>query len=373
VYAESILKTCEFYIESRLVCVAGVTGSDLKRRIEAIMRDDARRALSGWGMSLLATAAVVVIAVPVGVGALNAARAPAQAAAPVATGPSFEVAAIKPNNSGDARVAMLGEPGGRFTATNVTPSMLIQQAYRLQGGRGGSPGGNSLIVGAPAWVYSDHFDIVAKADAAAPANQMSDMMKSLLAERLKLGAQGESREQQVFAIVLARSDGTLGPQLRHSAIDCAAPATARGRGPVPERAGGQRGAAGAAGREGPGPDGLPPLAPGERPPCGMRIGPGNVIGGGVMLPQLANSLSPFVNRIVLDRTGLSGGFDLDLRWMPDLQGRGTPPPGAPAPAIDPDLPTIFTALQDQLGLKLESTRSQVDVLVIDYIEPPTED
>ena len=95
-----------------------------------------------------------------------------------------------------------------------------------------------------------------------------------------------------------------------------------------------------------------------------------MIGGGVMLPQLVNTLSPFVNRIVLDRTGLTGGFDIDLTFTPDPQGRGAPPSGAPAPAIDPDSPSIFHALQEQLGLKLESTKGQVDVLVIDHIEQP---
>ena len=98
-----------------------------------------------------------------------------------------------------------------------------------------------------------------------------------------------------------------------------------------------------------------------------------MIGGGVMLAQLANTLSPFVNRIVLNRTGLTGGFDIDLKCTPDHPGRGTPPPGAPVPAIDPDSPSIFTALQEQLGLKLESTKGQVDVLVIDHVEQPTED
>ena len=85
---------------------------------------------------------------------------------------------------------------------------------------------------------SDHFDIVAKADASAPANQMSEMIKSLLADRFKLKAHMDAREQPIYALVLARSDGTLGPQFRQSAIDCAALAAARGRGPVPEGAGG---------------------------------------------------------------------------------------------------------------------------------------
>jgi uncharacterized protein (TIGR03435 family) len=268
---------------------------------------------------------------------------------------------------------MLSEPGGRFTATNVTPAMLIRQAYRLPGAPFAGQGSDSLIFGAPAWVYSDRFDIVAKGSASVPVNQISEMIKSLLADRFRLNAHIEAREEPIYALVLARKDGTFGPQFRQSAIDCAALAAARGRGPVPDGAGGRRGEASMQAIVRGGPGGPPPLAPGERPPCGLRIGPGTMIGGGVMLPQLANTLSPFVNRIVLNRTGLTGGFDIDLKFTPDQQARGTPPPGAPLPAIDLDSPSIFTALQEQLGLKLESTKGLVDVLVIDRVEQPIED
>jgi uncharacterized protein (TIGR03435 family) len=135
-------------------------------------------------------------------------------------------------------------------------------------------------------------------------------------------------------------------------------------------------------------------------PCGMmRMGPGNLAGGGTPISQLATSLSPWVNRIVVDKTGLTGPYELDLRWTPDqlpqggpgpggpgpggpsVVGQGGPPPGGPGgappggsfPPIDPNGPSIFTAVQEQLGLKLDSTKAPVDVLVIDHVEPPTPD
>ena len=106
------------------------------------------------------------------------------------------------------------------------------------------------------------------------------------------------------------------------------------------------------------------------------IGPGSISSSGQPITQLATMLSTFVNRTVLDRTGLTGAFDLTLNWTPEQlpQGRGEPPPGAPPlPPIDPNGPSIFTAVQEQLGLKLDSQRGPVDVLVIDSVEQPTED
>jgi uncharacterized protein (TIGR03435 family) len=108
----------------------------------------------------------------------------------------------------------------------------------------------------------------------------------------------------------------------------------------------------------------------------MRVFPGALSAGGFPLSQLTQFLSTTVQRIVVDRTGLTGNFDLNMTWTPDQmpQGRGDPPPGAPPfPAIDPNGPSIFTAVQEQLGLKLESTRAPVDVLVVDRAEHPTED
>ena len=279
-----------------------------------------------------------------------AGRSQAQAQAPAA-GATFEVASVKPNNSGDGRVMLQNQPGGRFTATNVTLRLLIRQAYGLQ---------DTQIVGGPNWLTDDHYDIVAKADGAqgdGPPLQgrgtgptpVQMMLRALLAERFNLVVHDETREMPVYGLILARSDGKLGPQLKKSDTDCAALAAAgrgRGRGP-----------------------GGPPPATGTMA-CGIQIGMGSLNMGGASMGQFAGSLAMFAGRIVLDKTGLTGGWDLTLTWTPDNMPQR--PPGAPdPPAIDPNGPSLFTAIQEQLELKLDSQRGPVDVLVIDKAEHPT--
>ena len=106
----------------------------------------------------------------------------------------------------------------------------------------------------------------------------------------------------------------------------------------------------------------------------MAMRPGGIISGGTPISQMMGPLSQAVHRVVVDRTGLKGNFDIDLTWTPDQIPQGPPPPGAPPlPAIDPNGPSIFTALQEQLGLKLESETGPVDVLVIDHVEQPAPD
>jgi uncharacterized protein (TIGR03435 family) len=264
----------------------------------------------------------------------------------------FEVASVKPNKSGDNRVTINAQPGGRFTASNVTLKMLIRNAYQLQ---------DFQIVGGPDWLNSDRFDIVAKAEAsdlgdpfrAEQQGQPSRgqlMLQALLAERFKLQAHDENRELPIFALVLAHGDGKLGPKAQTSSVDCEA---LRGRG---------RGAPG-------------PLPPGERPACGIRMAPGNMSVGGSSMSQFASTLGNFVGRIVVDRTGLAGAYDFDLTWTPEQIANR--PPGAPDPIIngvpiDPNGPSIFTAVQEQLGLKLDSQKGPVSVLVIDRAEHPVE-
>jgi uncharacterized protein (TIGR03435 family) len=265
-------------------------------------------------------------------------------------GPSFEVASVKPNKSGDGRIMLGMQPGGRFTATNVSLRALIRQAYQLQ---------DFQIVGAPDWINDERFDIVAKAEGdIAPVQPgtvgpMQMMLRNLLAERFKLVTHQESRELPIYALVLARSDGRLGSQLNASKVDCVARVAAgRGRGMPP-----------------PGP---PP--PGQRLECGLRIGPGTMAMGGFPLQEFARTLSQFVQRVVVDKTGLTGPYDLDLTWTPDQRPQGVPPPGAPPlPPIDPDGPSIFTAIQEQLGLKLDAQRGPVDVQVVDSVDRPTPD
>ena len=277
---------------------------------------------------------------------------PPPAAGPVPENLTFEAASVKPNKSGSGQVSVGIQPGGRFNAVNVPLRLLIRNAYQLQ---------DFQLVGGPGWMTTDRFDIIAKAEGDPPPTPPGTpgpfqiMLRNLMADRFKLKVHRETREMPVYALMLVRSDGRLGPKLRPSTTDCAAiAAAARGRGGAPQ---------------------IPQA--GERPLCGMRTGPGNMSGGGFPLSQLATALSPFAQRVVIDRTGLTGNFDLDLTWTPDQIPQAPPgglPPGIPPPPpVDPNGPSLFTAVQEQLGLKLESIRGPVEVLVIDSVEQPTAD
>jgi len=271
--------------------------------------------------------------------------------------PTFEAASVKPNKTGPGPIQIIFQPGGRFRATNVTLKMLIGSAY-------GTPQAlaDFQMVGGPKWLDTDRFDIVAKAPGdpqpsnGAPPQEMFRMLRSTLEDRFHLKVHEETKDAPIYALTLARVDGKLGPGMHASATDCAAlMASMRGRGGPP-----------------------PPPAPGERPPCGARMFPGNLSAGSMNMNQIVNLLARMggVNRTVVDRTGLTGSYDFDLTWTPDQmpQGRGDPPPGAPPlPAIDPNGPSLFTAVQEQLGLKLEPGRAPVRMLVIDNVEQPTDD
>jgi bla regulator protein blaR1 len=253
-------------------------------------------------------------------------------------------------------VALLMQPGGRLQATNVPLTMLVRFAYAIQ---------EFQIIGLPEWKDSERFDINAKAESdlrpgpLGNVGPLQKMMQALLADRFELRAHVEKREMPIYALVVARADGRLGPGLRLSTVDCAAVMAERAR----------RGAT--------------PAPPGELMQCGFRIGPGQMTGGSMPLSQLANSLSNFVQRVVVDQTGLSGNFDLDLRYtldqstMANALGPAKAAAIAGAPSTDvsagSDAPGLFTALQEQLGLKLESARGQVDVLVIEHVDKPTPD
>ena len=265
----------------------------------------------------------------------------------------FEVASVRENTADDGKVMIGLQPGGRFTAVNVPLWDLIRQAFAVQ---------RTQIVGAPDWTETARYDIVAKAESeiprggpGAPIGPLNVMLQDLLEDRFKLRAHRDTREMPIYALVLARGDRKLGPGLARSKVDCAAMRGRGARGGLP-----------------PGPPPGPP-PPGERPTCGMRMAPNQVQAGGVQLAQLTQILSQYTQRIVADRTGLEGTFDIDLTFTPDRLPQGTPPPGVPLPSIDPDGPSLFTALQEQLGLKLESERAPAEVVVIDHVERPTPD
>ena len=249
----------------------------------------------------------------------------APAANPAA--PAFEVASVKLNKSGSGNTHF-GIQGDRFTADNTTLRELIRITYQVR---------DLQLVGAPDWIASEHFDIVAKAAGPLKAGSPPAELKLLLADRFRLKVHSDSRELPIYALV-AGPGRTFGPRLQPVEVDRCPEAIARAE---------------ARARTGQPP---PPLAPGLRMDCGLRFNPGTLIGGSIGLEALSQSLSPIVGRVVVNRTGFTSKFDFDLSWASD-------------PNADSNGPSIFTALPEQLGLKLESTRGPVDVLVIDQVEP----
>jgi bla regulator protein blaR1 len=264
----------------------------------------------------------------------STAAAAGQTQSPVAP-PRFEVASIKPSNSPDRRAVFNARPGGQFSATNVTVKQLIQSAYGIKG---------LQISGGPSWVGSDLFDISAKPEGPVKPDQIQPMLQSLLAERFRLVIRRDTREMLVYALVTARN----GPKL--SEANESAPSIVD-----------------------PGGRGSP--AAGNRQPA-MIIRRGLVRAQETNMYALAYQLSNFLGRTVVDKTGLTGRYDLKLEWMPDenqiamFRTLGIPE-GNGAPAADSPWPSLFTALEEQLGLRLESQKGPVEIFVIERIERPS--
>jgi uncharacterized protein (TIGR03435 family) len=256
--------------------------------------------------------------------------------------PTFEVASIKPSISTETGARFVVQAGGRLLMTNVPAGAVILEAYGLQD--------YFQLAGAPDWVKVDRFDIEAKAPLDVPITSASlggatsplrPMLRSLLAERFNLVARIEQREGPTYTLVKAKSDGKLGPGLTPSQTDCAA---LRASGQVPAR------------------------KPGEPPKCGIVGGIGSLMAGGISISQLVTLvIGPRVGRPVVDRTQLTGYYDMTLTFRPnDLL--------ADPSQIRPDdsnAPAFTTALEEQLGLKLESTTGVTAILAIDHIERPS--
>ena len=256
-------------------------------------------------------------------------------------GPAFEVASVKPNVSGaDAGSSSGGNPG-TYTAVNMSLRRIIGIAYRIN-----PPLDRDRIVG-PSWIDSTRYDITARIPAASDGTQSPEMLRTLLAERFALAAHVEMRSDAGYALVRSRNDEQLGPQLTRSSLDCSKPAA------------GFRGSPGDFVRNGTG-------------QCGMAstvdANGGALRGGGRTMAELARNLTGQVRRTVVDRTGLTGAYDFLLRWTPENFQNVTPVSG---PSTDGTL--IFTALQEQLGLKLQDERVPTEFLIIDKIERPTPD
>jgi uncharacterized protein (TIGR03435 family) len=311
------------------------------------MRNEVREPVTRSKRLLLAAVTAATFTLPVGAGIE---RAPAvRAQAPTVQQPiAFEVASVKPNTSAN-RGGMFGpQPGGRFVAMNAPVSYLIRFAYEP------SPWNRDLdafqMTGGPDWLAADRFDVNATAAGDVPLPRMRQMVQALLVERFKLRVHHETRELPIYRMVQARSDGRVGPQLRRSALTCVAV------------------------------DPFAAFQKGQDVPCGYfgmspTIEPGsgqsNWAFRGMTLEGFARRLQPFLGRTIVDRTGLAGHYDGDFEFTAEI-AIPPPPPGRPNPYADRVLPSIFSVLPQQLGLRLEPGRGPVDVLVIDSIERPTE-
>jgi uncharacterized protein (TIGR03435 family) len=221
--------------------------------------------------------------------------------------PAFDAASVKKNVSGGPRQGMGTMPGGRVVITNLTLRQIVGNAF----------GSSDIeVVGGPDWIGVDRWDINATAGSADADGVVPQMLKSLLAERFMLQAHVESRERPIYALVLARSDRRLGPNIRGPVdVDCPADQS-----------------------------------------CGTQTSSGGVTNGGIIgkartMGEIARALTPYAERRVFDQTGMQGRFDFELQWS-DI--------------------SVFTALQEQLGLKLDAARGPVDVVVIDRVERPSE-
>ena len=261
--------------------------------------------------------------------------------------PAFDVASVKASQLEIFGGGPYFFPGGRFRVNGGTLRLLVAVAYSYDWG---GPLAPYEILDGPSWIDSRRFDIEANGRVGDTADPLALLrLKALLEDRFKLRVHLERRERPVFALVKARGDGQLGPHLRPSVLDCS---NAR--------------------------DGLPPPpvgSPADDQRCTLTSSPGRLVGRGVELSQLARRMAslPMVARWVLERSGLSGRYDFELEWAPTVLSSS---PASTSPDFGGDFPdadhaTLFTAVQEQLGLRLQSEHGTVKVLVIDAAEMPT--
>ena len=243
---------------------------------------------------------------------------------------AFEITSVKRNVSASGNSSNRNLANGSYSGTNVTLRSLIARAYEVRAFQ---------VTGGPQWLDFDRFDIVGRGAEGTTNEMRPAMLRSLLADRFKLVTHRESREQPVYALVLARSDGRLGPQLKRAALACAAAGTQ--------------------------------AVAGQSAACGVDTSvngrTGTMTITGMPLDAVAAALANFAgNRAVINRTGLEGSYDVELRFAPEGAALA-------ASSRNDDAPAIFTAVEEQLGLKLQSDRGPVPFLVIDSVQPPSPD
>lgn len=287
---------------------------------------------------------------------------PAPPGSPVDPNTRFELVSVRPVPDAIDRPGRFLPILPRFEFTQLPIGWLVREALQMP---------DYQMIGAPDWIDTDPYTIMAKAPDGTPQAALTTLILNLLKDRFQLATHLETRELPTFNLVMARADGRPGPNLKTTPADCQAT--------IAERNAALKAAA--AGRGAPPP--IPPLpdlkAP---PPCGFaRLLTGNVAVSGRTITQLATNLSEWIGRPVIDKTGLTGLYDFTLTFAPEGIRAGGPlgptltrlMAQAQAPPADPDAPSLSAALQEQLGLKLESARGPVKVVVIDRLEKPTPD
>jgi uncharacterized protein (TIGR03435 family) len=263
--------------------------------------------------------------------ALLTAQLPIPTGTPVDPALRFDAASVK-TYDGDGPTRFRMQPSGAIDVTGASLKILLQNAFRVRG---------EHVIGLPDWTDTVRYSVVAKAPAGASVPAIPTMLANLLADRFNLVMHIETRETESFDLVLARGDGKPGPGLSPTSGECQAMVDARAPATAPS----------AAGR--------------DKAPCGaLQAGAGITRAAGVPLGRLVQMLSQLTGRPVNDKTGLTGLYDLTLKFNPNL---------ALAATGDSDAPHLFTALPEQLGLRLSSQRGLAEVVVVDRIEQPTVD
>jgi bla regulator protein blaR1 len=341
VYAEGILNVCKFYVESPLACASGVSGSDLKNRITRIMSSPITHQLSLTRKILLGTAGFAAVLLPLMLGVVRSALAEERAEDAAARLPKFEVASIKPHQPEQMmRIAMRMTPDG-VNFAGLPLDRMLQLSFGLPENR---------IFDEPGWVKSGLFDIETKVGPEdAPKlkvltiDERWAMMIPVLQERFGLKFHRETRNLEIYTLVVGKG----GLKMKE-----AQPTAEAKDGRVPSQ-----------GRT------MLQFSPTEMV---MRTG-----SGGITTEMLARMLSQQVGSTVLDKTGLNGKYEYELHWTSDRNTGGMRMPAAPPspsggePPQETDGPSLFTALQEQLGLKLVSQKEPVEVIVIDKIQQPS--
>ncbi|MBY0505848.1 MAG: TIGR03435 family protein [Bryobacteraceae bacterium] len=316
VYAQGIVNVCKFYVESPLTCAAGVSGANLRKRIEMIMSERNPLRLTMARLSLLAVAGLAALSLPVLIGILRAQTLPPPPKY------KFEVATIRPGDPASQMVRIGPGPQGGLRIENMSVLQLIAFAYDQR---------DFQITGGPAWIRSERYTINGTPDQAedspgpnAPRGPMEgrferdrQRVQSLLAERFGLVLRADTKELPVYVLSIGK--------------------------------GGSKVATAPEGNRGP----------------NLRVQRGRVTASGATVDMFVRSLANMLGRPILDETGMKGHYDFNLEWTPD----GAPGEAAPADASGP---SVFTAIQEQLGLKLEPKKAPVSVLIVEKIDKPSE-